>query len=93
MKSRQEVIRDWKKGREEIDLLVRLAGTERSKVATDLGVNYEALTARIETLRKHAILYEWYTIQRKKLERQFPYIVGLLAPQKPETMDLEDIEP
>lgn len=92
MKSKQEVIHDWKKGREEIELLETLAGTERSKVATDLGINYEALTSRIETIRRHAIMYPWYASEIKRLSKHFPYIAGLLAPQKPDTIDLEVME-
>lgn len=92
MKSKHDILRDWKKGREEIELLETLAGTERSKVAVDLGINYDALTSRIETIRRHAIMYPWYSSEIKRLSKQFPYIAGLLAPQKPDTIDLEDME-
>lgn len=89
MRSYEDILREFKKGIEEIALLERLAVTERSKVATDLGISYAALSMRIETIKKHAVWYSWYAKRIAALKRQFPYLQGLLAPKKP--MRIEDV--
>ena len=92
MKSKAEVLKEFNKGRAEVDLLEQLATRERSLVATHLKISYHALTMRIETIRRHAIQYEWYTKRVNALKKQFPYIAGLLAPQKPTALEEEEFE-
>ena len=90
MKSYEQILSEFKKGKVEIELLETLCVTERSKVATDLGITYDALTKRIETLKKHAIWYEWYTKQLHRIKRTYPFAVGLLAPKKPTLLEEEE---
>jgi len=91
--SEEKVIKAWEQGNKEIDLLEMLGMTERAKVAAELRITPQALSLRIKTLRKHAILYEWYTKKVVELKRRFPYLAGLMAPQKPDDiLGDEDIE-
>ena len=92
MKSKATLIREWKKGRQEINTLDMLASMTRGRVAEKLGISRGALTQRIETIKMHAILYGWYMDELKKLKKLSPYIVGLLAPKKPDVDDLEGVE-
>ena len=92
MKSKATLIREWKKGREEINTLDMLASTTRPRVAEKLGISRGALTQRLETIKMHVILWGWYMDEVKKLKKLSPYIVGLLAPKKPDVDDLEGVE-
>ena len=92
MKSREQLIREWTKGRAEIDLLENLATQERKIIAENLGISVDALNKRIETIRRHSVLYPWYSGEIKRLKKQFPYLAGVLAPQKPSIDDLEEME-
>ena len=92
MKSKATLIREWKKGREEINTLDMLASTTRPRVAEKLRISQGALTQRIATIKMHVILYGWYMDEVKKLKKLSPYIVGLLAPKQPDTEDLEEFE-
>lgn len=92
MKSREQLIKEWIKGRAEIDLLEQLATRERKIVAENLGITVDALYKRIETLRRHAVCYPWYSKKIAALKKQFPYIEGLLAPQKPTLLEEEEFE-
>ena len=92
MKSREQLIREWTKGRAEIDLLENLATQERKIIAENLEISVDALNKRIETIRRHAVLYPWYSAEIKRLKKQFAYLAGVLAPQKPSIDDLEEME-
>jgi hypothetical protein len=90
VKSAERLIKNWKKGQEEIATLEMLATKERPKVAEDLGISYDALSSRIITIKKRVILMEWYLKEVNQLKRISPYIVGLLAPSRPDDLYSEE---
>jgi len=90
VKSAERLIKGWKKGQEEIHMLELLASMERGKVCEQLEISYDALQSRINTAKKHAVLWDWYMKELNQLKRISPYIVGLLAPSRPDDLYAEE---
>jgi len=90
LRSAARILKGWKRGQGQIELLEMLATKTRPRVAEELEITQEALTQRIATIREDYIKYEWWVKEVAQLKRISPYIVGLLAPTHPDELYRED---